>query len=88
MKYYNIMCIIIVFSLGCDRLGLFFHARCVSFHNNASLLTFFVYFFVLLHSCCSLCPNVWENTRARVRKRHGLNVVYQKRAIIIKARIL
>ena len=42
--------IIIVFWLGCDRpSGLFFRVRFASFYTHASLLTFFVYFFVLFH---------------------------------------
>ena len=43
-----------------------YRARFTSFHNHAqgaSVLTVFVCFFVLLHSCCSHA-RVWENTRA------------------------
>ena len=52
IKYH--MFVIIVFWLGCDRAsGLFFRARFASFHTHASLLVFFLCFFVLFHSCCS-----------------------------------
>ena len=48
------MFIIILFWLGSDRpSGLFFRARKTSFHTHASLLTVFVCFFILFHSCCS-----------------------------------
>ena len=53
IKYYNIMFIIIVFWFGNDKSRFFFHARFPSFHTHASLLTFFVCCFILLHSCCS-----------------------------------
>ena len=57
------MFIIIVFLLGNDRLlGLIFfrarftpfRARFTPFHTRVSLLTFFVSFFILFHSSCSL----------------------------------
>ena len=49
------MFIIILFWLGCDRPSglLFFRARLAFFHIQASLLTSFVCFFILFHSCCS-----------------------------------
>ena len=49
------MFIIVVFSLGNDRPSglLFFRARFTSFYTHASLLTAFVCFVVLFHSCCS-----------------------------------
>ena len=51
------MFIIIVFWLGYDRpSGLFFRARFASFHTHASLLAFFLYFFILFNSC-------WSNAR-------------------------
>ena len=55
IKYCHILFIIIVFWLGCDRPSglLFFRARFASFHTHASLLVFFVCFFILFHSCCS-----------------------------------
>ena len=76
IKYYRLMFIIIVFSLGSDRpsgpsLGsdrpsfdrpsgsdrpFFFRAHFTSFHTHASLLTYFVCFFVLFHSCGSNAP--------------------------------
>ena len=47
--------IIIIFSLGADRYrrDFFFRASLTSFHTHASLLTFFVGFSFLFHSCCS-----------------------------------
>ena len=67
-KYDNIIFIIIVFWLGNYRPSglLFFCARFSSFHTLASLLTFFVCFFVLFHSCCSHARGGMENTRAWV----------------------
>ena len=54
LKYYHIIFIIIVFWLGNDRpSGLFFSCLIYFFLTHASLLTFFVGFFVLFHSCCS-----------------------------------
>ena len=55
IKYCHILFIIIVFWLGCDSPSelLFFRARFASFHTHASLLVFFVCFFILFHSCCS-----------------------------------
>ena len=55
IKYYHILFIIIVFWLGCDRPSglLFFRAGFASFHTHVTLLTFFVCFFILFHSCCS-----------------------------------
>ena len=55
LNYYHILFIIIVFWLGCDRPAghLFFRARFAFFHTHASLLTSFVCFFILFHSCCS-----------------------------------
>ena len=56
IKYYHILFIVIVFWLGCDRPSIgtsFFRARFASFHTHASLLVFFICFFVLFHSCCS-----------------------------------
>ena len=48
------MFIVIVFWLGYDRpSGLFFSCRFASFHTHASLLTFFVCFFILFHFSCS-----------------------------------
>ena len=49
------MFIIIVFSLGSDGPSglLFIRARINLFHTNGSLLTFFICFFILFHSCCS-----------------------------------
>ena len=44
IKYYHIMIIIIVFSLGSDRPS--------GHHTNASLLTFFFCFFILFHPWC------------------------------------
>ena len=47
------MFIIIAFWLGRDRLlALFFRAYFI-FHTHDSLLTLFVCFFILFHSCCS-----------------------------------
>ena len=45
---------IILFSFGCDGKSghLFFRARFTSFHH-AFLLSVFVCFFILFHSCCS-----------------------------------
>ena len=39
--------------IGCR--DVFFSARFASFHTHASLLTVFVCFLVLIHSCCSEC---------------------------------
>ena len=38
----------------------FYCARFVFFHTHASLLTFFVYFFILFHSCCSHGRVFWK----------------------------
>ena len=54
MKYCHIM-FIIVFSLGIvigRQDFFFFRTRFTSFHTRASLLIFFVGFFILFHSCC------------------------------------
>ena len=50
---YHIMFIFIVFWLGCDGPSglLFFVPALTLFHTHASLLTFFVCFFILFHSC-------------------------------------
>ena len=55
IKYYHILFIIIVFWFGCDRPSglLFLRAHFAYFHTHASLLAFFVCFFILFHSCCS-----------------------------------
>ena len=62
INYYNIMFIIVVW-LGCDMPSglLFFRARFTSFLTNASLLTFFICFCILFHSCCSR-PEVFGKT--------------------------
>ena len=52
-KYYHILFVNIVFKLHGDGPSDFFHAIFTSFHTHASLLTFFVCFFILFHSCCS-----------------------------------
>ena len=65
IKYYHMIIIIIVFSLGRDRpSGLFLRARSTSFHTHASLLTFFVCCFISF--LLFLCLSVWENTCAWV----------------------
>ena len=48
--YVYYYCILIVIG---HRDFFFFCARFASFHTHASLLTFFVCFFILFHSCCS-----------------------------------
>ena len=55
IKYYHIIFIIIVFRVGCDRSSglIFFRARFAAFHTHASLLTFFICFFILFRSYCS-----------------------------------
>ena len=54
IKSYHIIFNIIVFWSGCDRPpGFFFLARFISFNTHVSLLTFFVCFFILFHSCWS-----------------------------------
>ena len=53
--YYCILFIIIIFSslLLYYCTYFFFRARFTSYHTHASLLTFFVCFFILFHFCCS-----------------------------------
>ena len=70
IKYYHILFIIIVFWLGCDRTS-FFPARFASFHTNASLLVFFVCFFILFHF--SRCQ-VREKGGGRVKPPESLNI--------------
>ena len=54
IKEYNIMCIIIVFLIRySDCPAAFFRTSFTSFHTHASLLTVFVCFDILFHSCYS-----------------------------------
>ena len=53
IKYYNIMCIIIVFWLGGDRQSERFLVRFPSCHTHPSILAVFVCFFNIFHSCYS-----------------------------------
>ena len=50
----TILCLLLLHFVGCNRpSGLLFCARFTSFHTHTSLLTFFVCFCILFHSCCS-----------------------------------
>ena len=78
----------------------FFGAPFTSFHTHDSLLTFFVCFFVLFHSCCSHARVFWKTLLhkfhisyshtecdlffAKRVDRNGRRVACQKLIIIIK----
>ena len=78
-----------LYCLGCQE-NFFFRARFTSFHTHSSPHTFFFYFFVSFHTCCSHARVFWKITLHEIHTSYSnaeLYVFFSERVTTIKCTI-